>query len=50
MGIHLITDYRRVGVGFEVVIPHPKVTMVTINLLFFTLLIVLGAKFDKGEK
>lgn len=50
MTIAAVQDFRSLAVGAGIDIPHEKVTIITLTFMFWTVLVVFGARVEKdGE-
>ncbi|MDM5264775.1 hypothetical protein PF327_11270 [Sulfurovum sp. XTW-4] len=43
----ILTNYRSINIGIRVDIPHEKITIITVNFMFWSLMIIFGAKIGR---
>ncbi len=47
--ILLFTNYRSLALGLKIEVPHEKVTLVTVSVVFWSVMVIIGAKYG-GDK
>jgi len=45
-----MADYTSVAIGIRVDFPHDKITTVSFSFLAWSVVVLIGAKIDRGDK
>lgn len=43
--ILFFTNYRSLALGLKIEVPHEKVTLITISVAFWSVMVIIGAKY-----